>query len=144
MGLIPSHRQSYQFPDPDTATGINTVPLKQLPACASVNSTGINTAPLEEAYLLGPGDQIRVDVFDVPEYSGDFEVLVDGTINLPVIGSISVQGLTIPAANAEITRRYTRYLKRPLVTLKLTVARPMTIALSWGNQSSWFLYYTSN
>ncbi|NER48739.1 MAG: sugar ABC transporter substrate-binding protein [Symploca sp. SIO1A3] len=118
------------LPDPASATGINTVPLRQLPACASVNSTGINTVPLEEAYLLGAGDQVSVNVFDVPEYSGEFQVLVDGSINLPVIGNISVQGLTVPAANAEITRRYARYIKRPLVTLSLVIARPMTIALA--------------
>ncbi|NEP09478.1 MAG: sugar ABC transporter substrate-binding protein [Symploca sp. SIO2C1] len=116
--------------DPATSTGINTVPVRQLPACVAVNSTGINTAPVEKAYLLGAGDQLRVDVFDVPEYSGEFEVLVDGRLNLPVIGSISVQGLSIPAANAEITSRYARYIKRPLVTLTLVAARPMTIALA--------------
>ncbi|NEP12975.1 MAG: sugar ABC transporter substrate-binding protein [Symploca sp. SIO2C1] len=118
------------LPDPATSKGINTVPLRQLPPCVSVNSTGINTTPVEEAYLLGAGDQLRVDVFNVPEYSGEFEVLVDGTINLPAIGNISVQGLTIPAANAEITRRYNKTLKRPLVTLTLVAARPMSIAVA--------------
>ena len=118
------------LPNPATATGINPVPLRQLPACISVNSTGINTVPFEEAYLLGPGDQVRVDVFDVPEYSGDFRVLVDGTLNLPVIGTVSVIGSTIPDANATITRLYTRYLKRPLITLTLVTPRPMKIALA--------------
>ncbi|NEP60041.1 MAG: sugar ABC transporter substrate-binding protein [Symploca sp. SIO2G7] len=117
-------------PDPAANTGINTVPVRQLPACVSVNSTGINTTPVEEAYLLGAGDQVRVDVFDVPEYSGEFRVLVDGTLNLPAIGNISVQGSTIPDANARITRRYNNILKRPLVTITLVAARPMTIALA--------------
>ncbi|NET60014.1 MAG: sugar ABC transporter substrate-binding protein [Symploca sp. SIO2E6] len=117
-------------PDPATSTGINAVPRKQLPTCVSVNSSGINRTPVEEPYLLGGGDQIRVDVFNVPEYSGEFEILVDGTVNLPVIGNISVQGLTIPAANAAITRLYNDTLKRPLVTLKLVVARPMRIAIA--------------
>jgi len=116
--------------DPATATGINTIPLRQLPLCASVNSTGINIAPDEKPYTLGAGDQLRMDVFDVPEYSGQFEVLIDGRVNLPVIGSVSVKGKTIPQANAEITSRYTRYIKRPLVTLTLESARPMTIALA--------------
>ena len=118
------------LPNPGNATGFNPVPLTQLPPCKSVNSTGINTVPSEEEYLLGPGDQVRVDVFDVPEYSGDFRVLVDGTLNLPVIGTVSVIGSKIPDANAIITSRYSRYIKRPLITLTLVAPRPMKIALA--------------
>jgi len=117
-------------PDPATSTGINTAPVRQLRPCVSVNSSGINTTPVEEAYLLGAGDQVMVSVFNVPEYSGDFRVLVDGTLNLPAIGNVSVQGLSIPAANAKITSLYNKILKRPLITLTLVVARPMTIAIA--------------
>ncbi|WP_242541371.1 polysaccharide biosynthesis/export family protein, partial [Phormidium pseudopriestleyi] len=43
-------------------------------------------AALQEAYTLGPGDRIQIDIFNVPEYSGEngqHQVLVDGTLNLP-------------------------------------------------------------
>jgi polysaccharide export outer membrane protein len=84
----------------------------------------------ESAYTLGAGDRVRIDVFNVPEYSGEYQVLVDGTINLPIIGSVSVQGRSLQTASTAISNQFARYLKRPLVTISLLVPRPVKIALS--------------
>ncbi len=84
----------------------------------------------ETAYTLGPGDRIRLDVFNVPEYSGEFQVLVDGTINLPIIGSLPVEGLTLEGASDNISNQYARFLKRPLVTVSLLAPRPLKIGVS--------------
>ena len=113
-------------PDPATSTGINQVPLRQLLACGSGKPTASETDP----YRLGPGDQVRVDIFNLPDYSGDFTVLVDGTLNLAQIGSVSVQGKSISEANQTITNEYIKIFKRPLVTLTLVVPRPMKVALA--------------
>lgn len=54
-----------------------------------------------ETYLLGAGDRLQLDIFNVPEYSGpngQHQVSVDGRINLPLVGGISVQGLTLEQA----------------------------------------------
>ena len=32
----------------------------------------IPTAPIQDAYILGPGDAVVVELLDVPEYSGVF------------------------------------------------------------------------
>jgi polysaccharide export outer membrane protein len=71
-----------------------------------------------------------VDIFNVPEYSGEYQVLVDGTLNLPLAGSVPVAGLTLPAASEEISRRYADYLRRPVVTLSLLTPRPLSIAIA--------------
>jgi len=55
----------------------------------------VSPPPVETAYTLGPGDAIQVDIFNVPEYSGSngqYEVLVDGTINMALIGTVRVEG----------------------------------------------------
>ncbi|MEY3222800.1 MAG: hypothetical protein RLZZ203_1656, partial [Cyanobacteriota bacterium] len=65
-------------------------------------------------YLLGGGDRIRVNVFEVPEYTGEYQVPPGGAINMPLIGSIPVAGLTTEQAADTIARRYARFLKRPL------------------------------
>lgn len=42
--------------------------------------TWASTPPqVEDAYRLGSGDRISINIFQVPQYSGDFEVLVNGT-----------------------------------------------------------------
>ena len=42
-------------------------------------------------YTLGGGDRIRVNVFEVPEYSGEYVIPPGGAVNLPLIGSVAVQ-----------------------------------------------------
>lgn len=92
--------------------------------------SGFSNLPPETPYTLGSGDRIRVDVFDVPEYSGEFAVLVDGTVNLPVIGSVLVRGKSLQQASETISGLYARYVRRPLVTISLLAPRPVNIAVA--------------
>ncbi|MHC5674526.1 polysaccharide biosynthesis/export family protein [Nostoc sp.] len=82
---------------------------------------------LDTNYSLGGGDLIRVNVFEVPEYTGEYQVPPGGAINLPLIGSVSVLGLTAEQASDEIARRYSRFLKRPLISVNLLSPRPINI-----------------
>lgn len=86
-------------------------------------------SPTESAYVLGAGDRIRIDIFQVPQYSGENSVLVDGTLNLPVVGSVDVQGLTLEQAASAISSRYAQILRRPIVTLSLITPRPIEIGV---------------
>ncbi|MBE9114168.1 polysaccharide biosynthesis/export family protein, partial [Nodosilinea sp. LEGE 07298] len=74
-------------------------------------------ASFPEAYVLGPGDRIRIDIFNIPEFSGPengvHEVLVDGTLALPMAGTVDVQGLTLTEAQAALTASYAPLLTRP-------------------------------
>lgn len=87
-------------------------------------------ATVEEGYILGAGDRIRIDIFNVPEYSGEFLILSDGTINIPLIGRFPIQGMTLKQASDEISLRMARFLKRPIVTISLMGVRPIKIAIA--------------
>lgn len=89
--------------------------------------TASQTSSISTDYLLGGGDRIRVNIFEVPEYTGEYQVPPGGSINLPLIGSISVLGLTTEQAADEIARRYARFLKRPLISVNLLSPRPINI-----------------
>ncbi|MBD2518427.1 SLBB domain-containing protein [Nostoc sp. FACHB-973] len=78
-------------------------------------------------YTLGGGDRIRVNVFEVPEYTGEYQVPPGGAINLPLIGSVRVQGLTTEQAADLIACKYSTYLKRPLISVNLLSPRPINI-----------------
>jgi polysaccharide biosynthesis/export protein len=82
---------------------------------------------LDPNYTLGGGDLIKVNVFEVPEYTGEYQVPPGGAINLPLIGSVSVLGLTTEQAADEIARRYSRFLKRPLISVNLLSPRPINV-----------------
>jgi polysaccharide biosynthesis/export protein len=84
----------------------------------------------EAAYTLGAGDRVSLDIVGVPEFSKEYQVLVDGTLNLPIIRSVSIQGLTLQQAAEVITRRYEPFINVPVVTLTLMVARPLNIGVA--------------
>ena len=74
---------------------------------------------------LGSGDRLRIDFFNVPEYSGEYLVLPNGAVNLPQVGAVAVQGRTLKQASAAIAAKYEPYLTRPIVTIGLLAARPL-------------------
>lgn len=98
-------------------------------------------APInDDAYVLGPGDIVRFDIFNVPELTNDqsgnrlvsdnlYNVLVDGTINLPWIGRVPVQGLNLTEASEVVAQRYAAFIREPFVTLTLFTPRPMRVAV---------------
>ena len=96
----------------------------------SVLPTKASPTQAEDGYLLGSGDRVRIDFFNVPEYSGEYLVLPNGAVNLPQVGAVPVQGRTLKQATAAIAARYEPYLTRPVITIGLLSARPLAIAIA--------------
>jgi polysaccharide export outer membrane protein len=69
-------------------------------------------------------------VFRMEGYETIAEVLSDGTLNLPRLGSVPVWGLTLDQARNRITTGYARILRRPIVYLDLVEARPVRVAVT--------------
>lgn len=78
-------------------------------------------------YFIGPGDQLQVTVFGYAEYTGTQVVLSDGTISLPLIGSVKAANKT-PAELAQLlTTTLNQYLVNPVVTVSISNVRPITV-----------------
>ena len=91
----------------------------------------LGTDPLvEETYILGVGDYLRVDVFNIPDYGGEFRVLSGGRVNIPIVGAVDVEGLSIQQATEHIENSLIPYVQRPVVTLSLLGTRPIQIAVA--------------
>ena len=101
---------------------------QQLPILDSVPLP--NSQPLDASYLLGAGDRLLLTFFNVPEYNGETQILVDGSINLPLLGKVSLAGLTLEDAAQFIATAYTPYLRTPLITIDLVSPRPIRIGVS--------------
>lgn len=110
------------------------VPAETLQPTRTIIPPSTTSAPFENAYLLGPGDQVQMDIFDVPELSsattGSYVVLIDGTIRLPWVGGVRVQGLSLDQASNAIARAYAPYIRDPMVTLKLASARTLRVSVA--------------
>ena len=81
-------------------------------------------------YVLGPGDRLSLNFFNVPEYNGERSIAVDGTLVLPLIGKLPVAGLTVEGASQAISNAYASYLVTPLVTVDVLSPRPLQIGIS--------------
>ena len=115
---------------PQTAAKVKQTPAKASKTVKPIDRTSVPRGAFADSYTLGPGDRLRVDIFNVPEYSGEFSILADGTINLPVVGAVLLQGQTIQRASNLLTGNFSRYVKRPLVTISLLAPRPVQVAIA--------------
>ena len=110
------------------------------PGGARLNGQFSTTDLEDDAYVLGPGDIIRFDILNVPELSNSgsgnrlivdslYNVLVDGTINLPWVGRVNVRGLNLEQAARKVEAQYTEFILDPTVTFTLFTPRPLRIAI---------------
>jgi polysaccharide export outer membrane protein len=81
-------------------------------------------------YQIGAGDSIRIVVFQNPDLTVETRVTENGTISYPLIGSVRVGGMTIPAAEAAIAKALQdgKFIQQPQVNISLVQNR--------GNQVS--------
>jgi polysaccharide export outer membrane protein len=81
-------------------------------------------APADE-YRLAPGDLVRVGVFQNPELTLEARLSEAGTLSYPLLGSLRLAGMAVPAAERLIADglRTGGYVRNPQVTLSLLQAR---------------------
>ncbi|MEG4984823.1 polysaccharide biosynthesis/export family protein [Microcoleus sp. BR0-C5] len=126
IAQLPAVRTPAGTPNPNRPR----VPPPPPPGSSLPGSGNSGSLTQEAAYTLGSGDRIALEIFGVPEFSREYQVLVDGTLNLPIIRSVSIQGLTLQQAANVITQRYEPFINVPVVTVTLIVARPLNIGLA--------------
>lgn len=71
----------------------------------------------EPSYLLGPEDVLKVAVWKDEQLTQEMVVRPDGMITFPLIGEVMAAGRTAEDVRLEITKRLTKYLPTPNVTV---------------------------
>lgn len=104
---------------------------QNLAFASEAQSDLVASASLGNAYVLGAGDQIQIDMYGQENlFSTPYTVLVDGTISLPFIGRVNVGGSTISQSQAAIAQRYKQFFKRPFVTVVLLKPRDIRVNIA--------------
>ena len=84
----------------------------------------ISQTALQEDYTIAPLDQLSIQVFQVADLSGKYEVDLTGRITLPLIGSVRAVDLTAEQLSEELERRYSQgYLTRPEIGVGIAESR---------------------
>jgi len=98
---------------------------------APVSQSLPQPAKSDPGYVLGPDDQIVVQVLDMEEIKGDRPILVDmqGNVRLPVVGRMHVAGLTVEQTEANLRERLLAVLKDPEVTVLLAAFRSHPVSI---------------
>jgi polysaccharide export outer membrane protein len=80
-------------------------------------------------YLLGPGDRLRINVYNETQLSGDFAVANNGSVAVPLIGEIKAGGMTPTQFQSavEASLAAADFVKSPRVTVNVIEYRPFYI-----------------
>ena len=81
----------------------------------------------KSAYDIGIGDVLTVTVLGHPELGSEVLVTEDGSIQLPIVGEVRVEGLTLRAVTAAVTVGLEQRLIAPEVTVAVKQAHPRSI-----------------
>ena len=84
----------------------------------------ISQTALQADYTIAPLDKLTVQVFQVTELSGTYEVDLTGRITMPFIGSIRAVDLTADQLAQELKTRFSQgYLKNPEIGVGVAESR---------------------
>lgn len=85
----------------------------------SAPQNGVNVT-IGKDYRIGPNDLLEIEVLDLDKENAKRTLRVNaaGAISLPLVGAVSVGGMTGQQAEQEIARRYgEKYLQNPQVSV---------------------------
>lgn len=78
-------------------------------------------------YVLGPGDDVYIDVYGASQKNAQATVTPDGTINIENFGPIQVGGLTVAQATARVRQQMGKYYNGSKISLTLGQTRTITV-----------------
>jgi len=82
------------------------------------------------AYRVGPGDLLELKVFEVDQLSQTVRVSEDGSITLPLLGRVLVEGLTQEGVVQKLTGLLqAKYVKNPQVTIFIKEYKNQQVAV---------------
>jgi polysaccharide export outer membrane protein len=80
---------------------------------------------VKQDYVLGAGDIVRVSVFQSPELALETRIPESGVVNYPLLGAVTLGGLTISQAEKRIADGLLngKFLRQPQVSILVTQLR---------------------
>jgi len=91
-----------------------------LHACGGGGGAATRAAPItaaESEYRIGPGDQLRIFVWNQPEISGEVPVRPDGNISAPLLEDVPAAGKTPTELARDLEARLAEFIRTPKVNI---------------------------
>jgi polysaccharide export outer membrane protein len=90
-------------------TFLNTLPVFCLEAAAEA----------AKDYFIEAGDVVNINVFPAQEFSKEVTVQPDGTIEIPMLGSLRAQGMRAGELEKVLTAKFSKYVSNPSISLNV-------------------------
>ena len=100
-------------------------PLQQ--SAATQSGPAQRSRVVYDTYILGPGDSLQIELLDIPELSGTFAIGPDGTLYLPRLRALYVEGLTVEELRLFLTDQFRTYVRNPQLYIRPVGYRPVRI-----------------
>jgi polysaccharide biosynthesis/export protein len=94
-----------------------------LSSCGTSRPTAMHDTdimPEAEPYLIGPGDTLRIFVWQNPDLSITVPVRPDGRISMPLLQDLPAAQKTPPQLAEDIRKGLAEYIQQPVVTVTVT------------------------
>jgi polysaccharide biosynthesis/export protein len=119
------------------------VPVSAIGGCADTRCGAISyqvsdfrppdstvAAPLEGGYRIAPMDILTIQVFGMPDISGDYPVDLRGNVAMPLIGEVAAIDLTPADLKETLTAKFgEKYLENPDVTVGIKEAKGHSVTI---------------
>jgi polysaccharide export outer membrane protein len=119
--MLPHPREQ---PDaPAAAAGPGAVKVSSTTSTAAAKESAAIAAAMQQVarskndYHLAAADLISVTVYQEKDMDRKVRVNTDGTIALPLIGTVAIGGMTLAGAQAVVERKLSQFLVSPQVSL---------------------------
>ena len=95
----------------------------------NINANYLTDFP-KNSYIIGPGDSLEIIVsLDYPELARTVTINGEGTVNLPIIKNIYIEGLTLDELNKLLNETFSKYVKFPDAESQVVSYRPISILI---------------
>jgi len=110
---VPTPKESLSEP-------VATAPTKAKDLYASPEAVEVFSKAVDEQYHLGPGDLLKLQVWNRPEVSSPSLVVApDGSVTVNRLGVVQVGGKTVDQAAKDIAAKLGAFYERPEVTISV-------------------------
>lgn len=107
-----------------------TLALSFAGATTTAQDDGELSPDSSTAYRVGPGDVLEIDVYDDPDLSGLATVQHGGDISFPLLGDITIKGMTVKEVQATLVELLAKdYLVDPQVIVRVKEYRSQWVTV---------------
>jgi polysaccharide biosynthesis/export protein len=87
----------------------------------------LQAATVDPNYIIGPNDELNVNVWKEPDVSRTVPVRPDGKISLPLLNDIQAAGQTPMQLAADVADKLTKFVQAPQVTVIVTAVNSQRV-----------------